>query len=76
MIRLAPLERRLRKPGAGGALFDPFSLGWCATDASAYQALPTDSVVPQRLGQAETAKVSAVTNDFSYGCQIEPAPNA
>ena len=51
----AALERDLRNAGAGEILFDSFSRGRYATDASAYQMTPVGVVVPQTMAQAERA---------------------
>ncbi len=52
---LASLERRLRAAGAGEVLFDAFSRGRYATDASAYQMMPLGIVVPRSRAEAERA---------------------
>jgi FAD/FMN-containing dehydrogenase/Fe-S oxidoreductase len=49
------LERRLRAEGAGEILFDSFSRGRYATDASSYQMMPLGIVVPRTRGEAERA---------------------
>ena len=49
-IAAAPgLERRLRREIAGEVLFDAFSRGRYATDASIYQMMPVGVVVPETL---------------------------
>lgn len=54
--RLVPgLERRLRAEKAGDVLFDPFSRGRYATDASIYQMMPLGVVVPRSVEEAERA---------------------
>ncbi len=50
-----PLERRLEAAGCGDVLFDPFSRGRYATDASAYQIMPVGAVAPRSVAEAETA---------------------
>jgi FAD/FMN-containing dehydrogenase/Fe-S oxidoreductase len=49
------LERRLRTEVAGEVLFDSFSRGRYATDASHYQVLPVGVVVPRDMAAAERA---------------------
>jgi FAD/FMN-containing dehydrogenase/Fe-S oxidoreductase len=54
--RLTPgLERRLKRAVRGEVLFDRFSRGRYATDASHYQMMPLGVVVPQTLADAESA---------------------
>jgi FAD/FMN-containing dehydrogenase/Fe-S oxidoreductase len=54
--RLAPgLERRLRSEMTGDVLFDRFSRGRYATDASFYQIMPMGVVVPRTVEEAERA---------------------
>src|SRR5260370_12812227 len=52
--RAAPskLEQRLRSDISGEVLFDPFSRGRYATDASFYQILPAGVVVPRTVDEA------------------------
>ena len=48
--QLAPgLERRLRSEMTGEVLFDRFSRGRYATDASVYQQVPVGVVVPKPI---------------------------
>jgi FAD/FMN-containing dehydrogenase/Fe-S oxidoreductase len=49
------LERRLKADVAGDVLFDRFSRGRYATDASHYQMMPVGVVVPRALADAERA---------------------
>src|SRR5258706_9971896 len=54
--RLMPgLERRLKAEVRGDVLFDRFSRGRYATDASHYQMMPLGVVVPRRIEDAERA---------------------
>jgi len=56
MAKLMPgLERRLRREIAGDVLFDGFSRGRYATDASHYQMMPVGVVVPRSIEEAERA---------------------
>ena len=48
----SPLERRLRSEISGEILFDPFSRGRYATDASFYQIMPAGVVVPRTMDEA------------------------
>src|SRR5579883_1838882 len=48
----SPLERRLRSEMSGEVLFDPFSRGRYATDASFYQIMPAGVVVPRTMDEA------------------------
>ncbi|WP_454626189.1 FAD-binding and (Fe-S)-binding domain-containing protein [Bradyrhizobium cenepequi] len=52
MKNASPLERRLRSNIAGDVLFDAFSRGRYATDASFYQIVPEGVVVPQTMDEA------------------------
>ena len=54
------IEQRLEKAGAGEVLFDRFSRGRYATDASHYQMMPQGVVVPRTMEQARTAVQIAV----------------
>jgi FAD/FMN-containing dehydrogenase/Fe-S oxidoreductase len=47
------LERRLKKEGAGEVLFDAFSRGRYATDASSYQMMPLGVVLPRSREELE-----------------------
>src|SRR5215475_7983000 len=49
------LERRLRSEGVGEVLFDPFTRGRYATDASSYQMMPLGVVLPRTVEEAERA---------------------
>src|SRR6202040_3224260 len=49
------LERRLKAEGAGEILFDAFTRGRYATDASSYQMMPLGVVVPRTIAEAEKA---------------------
>src|SRR5882672_12945937 len=49
------LERRLKAEGAGEILFDSFTRGRYATDASHYQVMPLGVVLPRSLAEAERA---------------------
>jgi FAD/FMN-containing dehydrogenase/Fe-S oxidoreductase len=49
------LERKLRKEISGDVLFDAFSRGRYATDASHYQMMPVGVVVPRTIEDAKTA---------------------
>src|SRR5246500_730467 len=52
MNNASPLERRLRSEISGEVLFDPFSRGRYATDASFYQIMPAGVVVPRTMDEA------------------------
>src|SRR6185312_14926166 len=55
-VKLLPgLERRLRAEITGDVLFDRFSRGRYATDASHYQMMPVGVVVPKNVAEAERA---------------------
>ncbi|MFG1370291.1 FAD-binding and (Fe-S)-binding domain-containing protein [Xanthobacter tagetidis] len=54
------LERRLKAELAGEVLFDRFSRGRYATDASAYQQMPAGVVVPKTRAEAERAVAIAL----------------
>ena len=47
------LERRLKAEGVGEILFDAFTRGRYATDASSYQMMPLGVVVPRTIAEAE-----------------------
>src|SRR5712692_9962618 len=49
---LSKLEQRLRSDISGEVLFDPFSRGRYATDASFYQIMPAGVVVPRTMDEA------------------------
>lgn len=52
MTNASSLERRLRAEIAGDVLFDRFSRGRYATDASFYQIMPAGVVVPRTMDEA------------------------
>jgi len=52
---LPGLERRLKAEISGEVLFDPFSRGRYATDASHYQIMPVGVVLPRSIAEAERA---------------------
>ncbi|MGX1324358.1 FAD/FMN-containing dehydrogenase/Fe-S oxidoreductase [Bradyrhizobium sp. USDA 377] len=52
MTNASSLERRLRSELTGDVLFDGFSRGRYATDASFYQIMPAGVVVPKTMGEA------------------------
>ncbi len=55
-VKLMPgLERRLKAEMTGEVLFDAFSRGRYATDASHYQMMPLGVVVPKTMAEAERA---------------------
>src|SRR5438874_1252369 len=62
------LERRLRAEGAGEILFDRFSRGRYATDASSYQMMPAGVVVPRTSEEA----VRAIAVARSEGTSVTP----
>src|SRR6266702_8751011 len=47
------LERRLKAQSVGEVLFDAFTRGRYATDASHYQMMPLGVVVPRTVAEAE-----------------------
>ena len=49
------MEKRLQEANCGEILFDSFSRGRYATDASSYQMMPLGVVVPTTVAQAEAA---------------------
>src|SRR5215471_8739858 len=53
------LERRLKAEVKGGVLFDRFSRGRYATDASHYQMMPVGVVLPRSIAEAERAMAIA-----------------
>jgi FAD/FMN-containing dehydrogenase/Fe-S oxidoreductase len=59
------LERRLKAEGIGEILFDAFSRGRYATDASSYQMMPLGVVVPRTVEEAEKAIAVARTEGVS-----------
>ncbi|MBX3547867.1 MAG: FAD-binding protein [Xanthobacteraceae bacterium] len=54
-ILMPVLERRLRNEVAGDVLFDAFSRGRYATDASHYQMMPVGVVVPRTIEDAKAS---------------------
>ena len=52
MTNASSLERRLRAEMTGDVLFDGFSRGRYATDASFYQIVPSGVVVPRTMDEA------------------------
>src|SRR5260370_38568970 len=66
VTRLMPgLERHLRAEISGGVLFDAFSRGRYATDASHYQMLPVGIVLPKTIAEAERAIAVARAESIS-----------
>src|SRR5689334_6551017 len=61
MKNASTLERRLRSNVTGEVLFDAFSRGRYATDASFYQIMPAGVVVPR--GMDEALKALAICRD-------------
>ena len=55
------LERRLRADLTGDVLFDRFSRGRYATDASHYQVMPVGVVAPRNV--AEAARALAIARE-------------
>ncbi|MGY3034648.1 FAD/FMN-containing dehydrogenase/Fe-S oxidoreductase [Bradyrhizobium sp. USDA 4354] len=55
MTNASSLERRLRAEMTGDVLFDGFSRGRYATDASFYQIMPAGVVVPRTMDEARRA---------------------
>src|SRR5262245_30915898 len=53
--RMPGLERRLKAELTGEVLFDHFSRGRYATDASHYQVMPVGVVLPRSMAEAERA---------------------
>jgi FAD/FMN-containing dehydrogenase/Fe-S oxidoreductase len=54
-VMLPGLERQLRRAVSGDVLFDAFSRGRYATDASHYQLMPLGVVVPRTIEEAKLA---------------------
>src|SRR5690349_11650823 len=52
---LPGLERKLKAEITGAVMFDRFSRGRYATDASHYQVMPLGVVVPRTVAEAERA---------------------
>ena len=59
------LERRLKSEAAGEVLFDRFTRGHYATDASSYQMMPMGVVVPRTQAEAEKALAIARSEGIS-----------
>lgn len=68
MTNASSLERRLRSEMTGDVLFDPFSRGRYATDASFYQIMPAGVVVPKTMDEA--LRALAVARD--EGVKVTP----
>ncbi|MGY4622955.1 FAD-binding and (Fe-S)-binding domain-containing protein [Bradyrhizobium sp. USDA 4486] len=68
MTNASSLERRLRSEVTGDVLFDPFSRGRYATDASFYQIMPAGVVVPKTMGEA--LRALAIARD--EGLKVTP----
>src|SRR4051794_20692701 len=59
------LERRLKSEAAGEVLFDRFTRGRYATDASSYQMMPMGVVIPRTQAEAEKALAIARSEGIS-----------
>ncbi|MBR0959947.1 FAD-binding and (Fe-S)-binding domain-containing protein [Bradyrhizobium japonicum] len=68
MTNASSLERRLRSELTGDVLFDPFSRGRYATDASFYQIMPAGVVVPKTMDEA--LRALAIARD--EGVKVTP----
>lgn len=68
MTNASSLERRLRADITGDVLFDRFSRGRYATDASFYQIVPSGVVVPKTMDEA--IKAVAIARD--EGVKVTP----
>lgn len=68
MTNASSLERRLRADITGDVLFDRFSRGRYATDASFYQIVPSGVVVPKTMDEA--IKALAIARD--EGVKVTP----
>lgn len=68
MTNASSLERRLRADMTGDVLFDGFSRGRYATDASFYQIMPAGVVVPKTMD--ETLRALAIARD--EGVKVTP----
>ncbi|MDT4740677.1 FAD-linked oxidase C-terminal domain-containing protein [Bradyrhizobium sp. WYCCWR 12699] len=68
MTNASSLERRLRSELTGDVLFDPFSRGRYATDASFYQIVPSGVVVPRTMEEA--LRALAIARDA--GLKVTP----
>ena len=72
VTRLMPgLERWLRAEIAGGVLFDAFSRGRYATDASHYQMLPLGIVLPKTIPEADKKTLLAAAAGVEKRLQVE-----
>ncbi|MBC9876257.1 FAD-binding protein [Bradyrhizobium sp. INPA01-394B] len=68
MTNASSLERRLRSELTGDVLFDPYSRGRYATDASFYQIVPSGVVVPKSMDEA--LRALAIARD--EGIKVTP----
>ena len=68
MTNASSLERRLRSELTGDVLFDPFSRGRYATDASFYQIMPAGVVAPKTMDEA--LRALAIARD--EGLKVTP----
>ncbi|TFV29398.1 FAD-binding oxidoreductase [Bradyrhizobium frederickii] len=68
MTNASSLERRLRSELTGDVLFDPFSRGRYATDASFYQIVPAGVVAPKTMDEA--LRALAIARD--EGLKVTP----
>ncbi|MDD1535164.1 MULTISPECIES: FAD-binding and (Fe-S)-binding domain-containing protein [unclassified Bradyrhizobium] len=68
MTNASSLERRLRSELTGDVLFDPFSRGRYATDASFYQIVPAGVVAPKTMEEA--LRALAIARD--EGLKVTP----
>ena len=68
MTNPSPLERRLRSEISGEVLFDPFSRGRYATDASFYQIMPAGVAVPRTMDEA----LRALAIGRELGAKVTP----
>ncbi|RXH29795.1 lactate dehydrogenase [Bradyrhizobium nanningense] len=68
MTNASSFERRLRSELTGDVLFDPFSRGRYATDASFYQIVPAGVVVPRTVDEA--LRALAIARD--EGLKVTP----
>ena len=75
--RLMPgLERRLKAEIAGEVLFDRFTRGRYATDASHYQIMPVGVVVPRTIDEAERAHRDRARREGQPCCRAAAAPRS
>jgi FAD/FMN-containing dehydrogenase/Fe-S oxidoreductase len=68
MNNASQFERRLRSEISGEVLFDRFSRGRYATDASFYQIMPAGVVVPRTMDEA----LRALSIAREMGCKVTP----